>query len=86
MNTMLKVVGGVVAVGVTAATAYTVYVAAKTVKFFRNVEWTDQSTLHSYKKDEYYILYMIVFFYSNFTKKHLVKTITERSNNNGKYF
>lgn len=41
MNTMLKVVGGVVAVGVTAATAYTVYVAAKTVKFFRNVEWTD---------------------------------------------
>ena len=41
MNTMLKVVGGVVAVGVTAATVYTVYVAAKTVKFFRNVEWTD---------------------------------------------
>ena len=41
MNTFLKIAGGAVAVGVTAATACTVYVATKTVLFFRNVEWTD---------------------------------------------
>ena len=41
MNTILKVEGGAVAVGVTAATAFTVYVAAKTVMFFKDAEWTD---------------------------------------------
>lgn len=41
MSTILKVAVGVTAVGVTAASAYTVYVAAKTVLFFKDVEWTD---------------------------------------------
>ena len=41
MNTFLKIAGGAVAVGVTATTAFTVYVAAKTVMFFKDAEWTD---------------------------------------------
>ena len=41
MNTLLKIEGGAVAVAVTDQKAFTVYVAAKTVMFFKDAEWTD---------------------------------------------